>query len=128
MAAERDDTWKEILRLRWSYGDFVDQLRTMRKLGPLNEVLPRVAPRLGELAKDVENVDLDHFQRILEAMTSDEREIDELLDPKRGPERVNRIAARANLQPDEVSHFFGRFHAMRRLLQQFGRDERGWSA
>ena len=99
----------------WTFGDLLEQVRIMRKLGPLCEVMGM---------NDLRGDELDVFERLLEAMTTNELRITELHDPKRGPERCQRIAERAGVDVKEVQRFVKAFHGMERVVALLRRPPR----
>jgi signal recognition particle subunit SRP54 len=102
--------------------DFLAQLRQMRKMGPLNELL-RLLPGAGAL-KGLEGLSLDERQvkrveAIIQAMTPEERHNPQLIDGR----RRRRIAVGSGTQVQDVNRLLKQFEAARQLLRRFGTGE-----
>src|SRR5271169_4508802 len=78
---------RKLRRSEFTLGDFRDQLRQVRKMGPLQQVLgmlPKIGP-LANLPKDatVDESRLKHIEAIVNSMTAAERSDHGLIDGKR---------------------------------------------
>ena len=100
-----------------SFGEFVRQLREMRKLGPFAQILKRLPKSLRELAQGMDeaqlNAELDNVDLIAAVMTPAELE-----DPAFTPDtaRARQLAARAEVEVQEVLDLFEQLEAARRIL------------
>jgi signal recognition particle subunit SRP54 len=100
--------------------DFRDQLRQIRKMGPLEQLvdmLPKVGP-LQNLPKDV-SVDegkLKQVEAIINSMTNQERRDHNVIDGK----RRKRIAAGSGTSVQDVNQVIKQYMQMRTMMKQYG--------
>jgi len=95
--------------------DFVAQLRSLRRMGPMKQLLGML-PGVGAALKDV-NVDdrqLDRVEGIINGMTPAERNDISLLNKS----RTKRVARGSGAEPPEVSRLTKQFEMMQKLTQQ----------
>jgi signal recognition particle subunit SRP54 len=97
--------------------DFITQLRQVRKMGPLENVIGML-PGAGKL-KDVvgampSETDLGHLEAIILSMTPQERRHPEVIDGR----RKRRIARGSGRQVQEVNQVLKAFEQMRQLMKQ----------
>ena len=99
----------------FTMNDFVKQLRSIRRMGPMKQLLGML-PGVGSMLKDVnvEDGQLDRLEGIVNSMTPDERESLKLLNRS----RVKRISEGAGVQSAEVSRLTKQFEMMRSMTQQ----------
>tara|TARA_Y100000758_G_scaffold297408_1_gene257316 strand:+ start:3680 stop:5173 length:1494 start_codon:yes stop_codon:yes gene_type:complete len=99
--------------------DFLEQLRQIRKMGPVGDVM-KMVPGMGQQLKDVEtDLDerrIDRIEGIIHSMTPAERADPDVID---GSRRA-RIAAGSGTQVNEVSQLVRQFREMRKLMKQMG--------
>jgi signal recognition particle subunit SRP54 len=95
--------------------DFTKQLRMMRRMGPLKQLmgmLPGVGGALKNL--DVDDKQLDRLEGIVNSMTSKEREDTAVLTKS----RTKRIATGAGVPTTEVNRLVKQFGAMQKMTKQ----------
>ena len=100
--------------------DFRDQLRQVRKMGPLEQVLgmlPKVGP-LANLPKDtqVDESRLTRVEAVINSMTASERADHNLLDGK----RRKRIARGSGTTVQDVNQVVKQYLQMRQMVKQYG--------
>src|SRR5687768_145748 len=101
--------------------DFRDQLRTIKKMGPLEQILGML-PGMGnlkELAASRENVDgnqLVRVEAIINSMTPKERRNHQLINGT----RRKRIARGSGTSVEEVNKLLKQFVQMQKMLKQLG--------
>jgi len=100
--------------------DFRDQLKQVRKMGPLEQVLgmlPKVGP-FANLPKDaqVDESRLKRVEAIINSMTASEREDHDLIDGK----RRKRIAGGSGTSVQEVNQVLKQYLQMRKMMKQYG--------
>ncbi|MEZ0227925.1 MAG: signal recognition particle protein [Planctomycetota bacterium] len=117
-SAERSAT--RLLEGRWNYEDFLDQLKTMKKLGPLKQIIGMI-PVLGQFSKEIQGDELKPFEAILNSMTKKERKNPELLNGLDAGSRRRRISKGSGTSIQEVNQFIKTFKAMQRVVQQMTR-------
>ena len=101
--------------------DFRDQLRTIKKMGPLEQILGMI-PGMGnikELAANREKVDdkqLDRVEAIINSMTPHERRNHQLISGS----RRKRIARGSGTSVEEINRLLKQFVQMKKMLKQMG--------
>jgi signal recognition particle subunit SRP54 len=100
--------------------DFLDQMRQVRRMGPIGQLLGMV-PGLRNATKgkdlEVDEGRLNRIEAIIQSMTPDER---------RRPETINgsrrrRIATGSGTSVQEVNQLLSQFKQMRKVMKQIGR-------
>ncbi|GJQ31010.1 MAG: signal recognition particle protein [Phycisphaerae bacterium] len=95
--------------------DFLRQLRTLRRMGPMKQLLGML-PGVGGMLKDVhiEDKQLDRIEAIVGSMTKKERANPALIDiPRR-----RRIAKGSGVTPDEVAALTKQFDMVNKMTRQ----------
>ncbi|MGI5865780.1 MAG: signal recognition particle protein [Myxococcales bacterium] len=113
--AEQDA--QKILSGKFSFGDFVAQIRTVRKMGPIKDLLERF-PIFGDMTESL-NVDDKEFvkiEAIHDSMTKFERARADALNEA----RIQRIARGAGQKPEHVRDVVARYMMMRNVMAQIG--------
>ena len=103
--------------------DFLDQLRQMKKMGPLEEILGML-PGVPKGALDKAKPDLDRFRRyeaILLSMTPRERRLPRVIDGS----RRRRIAAGSGTTVPDVNRLLKDFDQARTLMKRLRQGPRG---
>jgi signal recognition particle subunit SRP54 len=101
--------------------DFRDQLRTIKKMGPLEQIVGML-PGMGglkELAANRQNIDdkqLAHVEAIINSMTPKERNNHQLINGS----RRKRIAKGSGTSVEEVNRLLKQFIQMKKMLKQLG--------
>ncbi|HEY3862492.1 MAG TPA: signal recognition particle protein [Verrucomicrobiae bacterium] len=103
--------------------DFLDQLRQMKKLGPLENLVGMLpggaeAMKSGDLAK--QEKEFKHMEGIICAMTLQERRSPQILNAK----RRMRIAKGSGVQVSEVNHVLNRFAQMQQMMKKMGKFQK----
>jgi signal recognition particle subunit SRP54 len=111
---------RKLRRSEFTLGDFRDQLKQVRKMGPLEQVLgmlPKVGP-FANLPKDaqVDESRLKHVEAIINSMTESERDDHDLIDGK----RRKRIARGSGTSVQEVNQVLRQYMQMRKMMKQYG--------
>jgi signal recognition particle subunit SRP54 len=101
--------------------DFLDQLKTIRKMGPLTSLLGMIPGFAGQQLKDlkVDERELDRIQAIILSMTPEERHRPELI---KGSRRL-RIARGSGTSVQHVNRLVKQFSQMRKVMRQMGRGK-----
>jgi signal recognition particle subunit SRP54 len=106
--------------------DLLDQLRMIRRMGPLTNLLgmiPGLGGRadIGELSNiQADEHELDRLQAIILSMTPQERRMPELI---KGSRRL-RIARGSGTSVQQVNRLLKQFQQMRKLMRGLGRGKR----
>ena len=111
---------RKLRRSEFTLGDFRDQLKQVRKMGPLEQVLgmlPKIGP-FANLPKDahVDEARLKHVEAIINSMTEAERDDHDLIDGK----RRKRIAHGSGTSVQEVNQVLKQYMQMRKMMKQYG--------
>jgi signal recognition particle subunit SRP54 len=101
--------------------DFLDQLKTIRKMGPLTSLLGMIPGFAGQQLKGlkVDERELDRIQAIILSMTPEERHRPELI---KGSRRL-RIARGSGTSVQHVNRLVKQFSQMRKVMRQMGRGK-----
>ena len=100
--------------------DFRDQLRQLRKMGPLDQIMGML-PKMGPLANiprdtQVDEKRLKQVEAIINSMTAAERDDHTLIDGK----RRKRIARGSGTSVQEVNQVLRQYMQMRKMIKQYG--------
>jgi signal recognition particle subunit SRP54 len=111
---------RKLRRSEFTLEDFRDQLRQVRKMGPLEQVLgmlPKIGP-LANLPRDtqVDETRLRRTEAIINSMTAAERDDHSLIDGK----RRKRIARGSGTSVQEVNQVLKQYLQMRSMMKQYG--------
>jgi signal recognition particle subunit SRP54 len=118
---DRDQAEKLEAKLRkneFSLGDFRDQLRTIRKMGPLESILGMI-PGMSQLKGAMGAVDekeMDRVEAIINSMTPGERDDHTLMNGS----RRKRIARGSGTSVEEVNRLLKQFVEMKKMLKVVG--------
>jgi signal recognition particle subunit SRP54 len=119
---EVDEHEAKVLEQRLTTGDFdledfLGQLRTMRRMGPLQGLLGMI-PGVGAQMRGmkVDERELDRIEAIILSMTPEERRRPELI---KGSRRL-RIARGSGTNVQAVNQLVKQFHQMRKLMKRLG--------
>ncbi len=122
VSAEDAEKLERKLRLdEFTLEDFRDQLRTIKKMGPIEQILGML-PGMGnikELAANREKVDdkqLDRVEAIINSMTPHERRNHQLISGS----RRKRIARGSGTSVEEINRLLKQFVQMKKMLKQMG--------
>ena len=111
---------RKLRKEEFTLEDFRDQLRQIRKMGPLEQLvdmLPKIGP-LQNLPKDV-SVDekkLKQVEAIINSMTNEERRDHNVIDGK----RRKRIAKGSGTSVQDVNQVIKQYLQMRQMMKQYG--------
>jgi signal recognition particle subunit SRP54 len=112
---------RKLRRNEFDLDDFLDQMRTVRKMGPLSNVLGMIPGLAGAQLKNmkVDERELDRIQAIILSMTPEERRRPELI---KGSRRL-RIARGSGTNVQAVSRLIKQFGQTRKIMRQVGRGK-----
>ena len=114
---------KRLLKGSFTLDDFLNQLRTLQKMGPLRDVLEKL-PMAGQLFPEGVQVDGSELKRIeamILSMTPQERREPELIQAS----RAARIARGSGSDVNQLRELLERFKAMRDMMAQLGKSMGG---
>jgi signal recognition particle subunit SRP54 len=98
-----------------SLDDFLQQLRHVRRLGPLRELMALI-PGMGGADVGGAEEELPRIEAIICSMTKAERQNPDLIDGS----RRKRIAAGSATDPSEVNSLLKQFKQMKKVMRQLG--------
>jgi signal recognition particle subunit SRP54 len=108
---------ERLLKGRFGLEDLLKQLRTIQKLGPLQEVVAKL-PMFGDMADQVDEQELSRVEALIHSMTPDERAQPELIDKS----RASRIARGSGRRSKDVRDLIDRFVQMRDVMASLGKQ------
>ena len=111
---------EKMLKGTFSYDDFVKQMKQIRKMGPLKEILSKL-PGMGSMLKQIpaealDDREMDRTLAIIQSMTKQERRDPDVLNDS----RFRRIARGAGRSVDDVSALHDRFLQARQMMKGLG--------
>ena len=111
---------RKLRKSEFTLEDFRDQLRQIRKMGPLDQIvdmLPKIGP-LQNIPKDasVDEGKLKQVEAIINSMTNQERLDHHVIDGK----RRKRIAKGSGTSVQEVNQVLKQYMQMRTMMKQYG--------
>jgi signal recognition particle subunit SRP54 len=109
---------EKLLKQSFTLDDFLDQMRQMRKLGSMTDVLKMVPGLSRALPKDFEipEKDIKRIEAIICSMTRRERRHPDMLNGS----RRKRIALGSGTQVSDVNRLVKQFEQSRQLMKQLG--------
>ena len=118
---EATELERKLRRNEFGLDDFLDQLRMIRKMGPLTSVLGMIPGLAGHQLSNmkVDERELDRIQAIILSMTPAERRRPELIN---GSRRL-RIARGSGTNVQQVNQLVKQFGQMRKVMRQVGRGK-----
>ncbi len=122
--AKAEELERKVRAATFDLEDFLNQLRQVRKMGPLEELLEMV-PGLGSLLRNQRvQIDERQFKRveaIILSMTPEERKNPEII----GGSRRRRIARGSGTTPQQVNALLNQFFQFRRMMKTVARGRQG---
>ena len=118
---EAEQLEEKLRKNQFTLDDFRQQLRTIRKMGPLESILGMI-PGLGNLKQLADNKpdekQMGRVEAIICSMTADERRNDKIINGS----RRRRIAAGSGTSVEEVNRLLKQFTEMKKVLQMIGQS------
>ncbi len=112
---------RKLRRNEFDLDDFLSQLRSIRKMGPITNLLGMIPGLAGAQLQNmkVDERELDRIQAIILSMTPEERHRPELI---KGSRRL-RIARGSGTSVQHVSRLIKQFGQTRKMMRQVGRGK-----
>jgi len=106
---------EKLLKAEFGLDDFLKQIRQMRRMGPLKDIMSMI-PGMGSALKDlpIEEKELDQTEAIIHSMTPGERSKPDLIDAS----RRRRIARGCGMDTQDVSSLVKSFGQVKQLVRQ----------
>ncbi|RRR69276.1 MAG: signal recognition particle protein [Candidatus Viridilinea halotolerans] len=114
---------KKLRKGKFDFEDFLNSMRQMRKLGPLQEIL-KMIPGLGQLARQEDLIDerqLGRIEAMISSMTVLERRHPEIIKNSRRA----RIARGSGNAEQDVAQLIKQFQQMQRMMKQMAGGKGG---
>ncbi len=113
---QAEDLERKLRTQQFTFDDFLDQLRQVRKMGPLTSLLKMMPGVAGQQLSglQVDDRDLDRIQAIITSMTAEERANPALLDGS----RRRRIARGSGTSVQAVNQLVKQFGQMQKMMRQ----------
>lgn len=119
---------RKIRKAEFNFEDFLDQMKQMRNMGPLTDLLAMLPGVSGQL-KDIEidESGIDKMEAMILSMTPAERRDPSILNPS----RKHRIAKGSGNQIQDVNRFIKQFEESKKMMKQMsgmmkgGKKKRG---
>ena len=105
-------------KAQFTFEDFLDQLRELKKMGPLSQVMGMI-PGMNRLPANaaVDEKGLDTIEAIIQSMTKEERLRPSILNGS----RRRRIASGSGTAVQDVNRLLTQFEDMQRMMKRFGK-------
>jgi signal recognition particle subunit SRP54 len=112
---------RKLRKNEFGLDDFLDQLKMVRKMGPLTSILGMIPGLAGHQLQNmkVDERELDRIQAIVLSMTPQERRKPEIVN---GSRRL-RIARGSGTNVQQVNRLIKQFGQMRKMMRQVGRGK-----
>ncbi len=111
---------QKMLEARFDLEDFLQQMKQMKKLGPIGNLLDMI-PGLGNMKGKIDaneaEQQMKQIEAIINSMTLDERRRPDILNGS----RKRRIARGSGTSVQEVNQLIHQFRDMQRMMKQFGK-------
>ncbi|SEU06894.1 signal recognition particle protein [Stigmatella erecta] len=109
----------KLLSGNFSMKDFVEQIRMVRKMGPLKDLLEKF-PLFGELTEQLnpDETELTKIEAMYDSMTQKERLRPDLINAS----RINRIAKGSGRKPEDVRDLLQKFGMMQQVMGSIGQN------
>jgi signal recognition particle subunit SRP54 len=115
---------RKMARNEFTLADFLDQIRALRTMGPLKDLMAMVPGMAGMLKNsDLDEGQLKRVEAIICSMTPRERANHQIINLS----RRNRIAQGSGTRPNDVNKLLKQFSQMRKVMKKmsrFGGDQR----
>ena len=116
---QAEEDARRLLQGQFTLKDFLSQLRTLQRMGPLSDMVEKL-PFAGELLPEGANIDgreLKRVEAMILSMTPEERTRPEILDRS----RHERVAAGSGTKLADLREMLKRFEGMRKLIGGLGK-------
>jgi signal recognition particle subunit SRP54 len=110
---------QKLLSGQFNMKDFVDQIRTVRKMGPIKDLLEKF-PLFGDLTDQLtpDEKELSKIEAMYDSMTEHERHNPSLLDDS----RIGRVAKGSGRKKEEVKELLKKFQMMQEVMGNIGQN------
>ena len=113
---QAEEDAERILKGQFTLEDLMTQLRTIQKMGPLQDVMAKL-PMFGSMAEKADEGEIGKVQSLIDSMTREERKRPEIINKS----RAARIAGGSGRKPKDVTDLITRFEQMRKMMGSLGK-------
>ena len=115
---EAEKSAKKMLKGNFDLEDFLDQLKQIKKLGPLENIIKMLpgAKKMGLNNVEIDPKKMTHIEAIILSMTPEERHNPEILKAS----RKQRIAKGSGTTVTEVNQLLNQFEQMKKMMKMMG--------
>jgi signal recognition particle subunit SRP54 len=110
-------TAERMMKGQFSLEDWLDQMRQMKKMGPISQILDMLPGQMGQAARQVDPRDIEKnfkfTEAIINSMTRQERRNPDLLNAS----RRRRIAAGSGMDVQDVNRLMKQFRDAQKLMK-----------
>jgi signal recognition particle subunit SRP54 len=121
--AEAAKAAEKLMSAKFDLEDFLSQIRQIKKMGPLNEVMAMI-PGFGKLSKeltpDMTDKQLKRVEAIISSMTMPERHNPDLLNAS----RKRRVAKGSGTSVQEINQLIVQFRQTQKIMKQISSNPR----
>jgi len=111
---------KKMEKENFTLGDWLDQIRSMKKMGSLQKMLEMIPGMQGQISEeDIDKAELKSQEAILSSMTLKERDNHLII----GPPRRSRIARGSGTSVAEVARLLKKFEKMRVMMKKMAKGK-----
>ena len=111
---------KKMEKENFTLGDWLDQIRSMKKMGSLQKMLEMIPGMQGQISEeDIDKAELKTQEAILSSMTFKERDNHLII----GPPRRSRIARGSGTSVAEVARLLKKFEKMRVMMKKMAKGK-----
>ena len=114
---------KRIRDQAFTLSDFLGELKRIKKMGPLDDLLKMIPGFSKAMTKglNVDPKDIDRVEAIINSMTEDERLKPQIIDGS----RRKRIARGSGTTVQAVNQLLKQFQQMKKMMKQMGKTQKG---
>jgi signal recognition particle subunit SRP54 len=114
---------KRLLEQAFSLSDFLGELKRIKKMGPLDDLLKMIPGMDKAMTKglSVDPKDIDRVEAIINSMTVEERVKPQIIDGS----RRKRIARGSGTNVQAVNQLLKQFQQMKKMMKQMGKMKKG---
>jgi signal recognition particle subunit SRP54 len=112
---------RRMMKGEFTLEDFAEQLRAIRRMGPLGQILEMLPGSMGQVARQVDPRDAERQLKVTEAiinsMTPEERRRPEILNAS----RRRRIAAGSGTSVQDVNNLIKQYRQIQKLMKRLNK-------
>ncbi|HCB01171.1 MAG TPA: signal recognition particle protein [Anaerolineae bacterium] len=108
---------QKMMKGQFSLEDWLDQMKQMKKMGPLSQIMDMLPGQMGQAARNIDPQEVEksfkHSEAIINSMTLKERRDPELLNAS----RRRRIAAGSGMEVQDVNKLIKQFREAQKMMK-----------